>query len=205
MIIQEYPDLVDLSIERYPNERISDHHSFYEQGYQTSYFLEYELNPYYHTSEDTIDKMNFSLLTKVCRLALATLADMAQITRTHHPADFHIRMTGSILSRPNQFEVSITNDHFSADSANVTISISLHNYFSDKIIPGPYGSMSQWNFSKDLQEEWVFELGSHMFHRPEVIRARVTMNGQGEDIGLYVNQQTVGIVGKTRILLVPRL
>jgi len=69
-IIEEYNEYVNLEILRFPNERISDHHSFYELGFQTSYFLEYTIDPYYHTSEDTIDKMNMSYLTKICRLAL---------------------------------------------------------------------------------------------------------------------------------------
>ncbi|MEM1514033.1 MAG: M28 family metallopeptidase [Candidatus Thermoplasmatota archaeon] len=67
---------IDLEISRH-DYMGSDHKSFYNYGYEGIFFLEYEFNPNYHTSEDKIDYINISYLTKICRLATATLATIA--------------------------------------------------------------------------------------------------------------------------------
>ena len=133
-IIKEYTEYVNLEILRFPNERISDHHSFYELGFQTSYFLEYTINPYYHTSEDTIDKMNMSYLTKICRLALGTVARMAEVNRVLRNDDIEIIMKGSILSYPAQLIVRVENKRYSDDTANLTIHIEMKNFLLENML-----------------------------------------------------------------------
>jgi hypothetical protein len=127
--IKEYNEYVNLEILRFPNERISDHHSFYELGFQTSYFLEYTIDPYYHTSEDTIDKMNMSYLTKICRLVLGTVAGMAGVNRVLRNDDIEISMKGSILSYPAQLIVRVENKRYPEDTANLTIHIEMKKFY----------------------------------------------------------------------------
>ncbi|MBC7081701.1 MAG: M28 family peptidase [Thermoplasmatales archaeon] len=75
-IALDYKSKIDLEISRH-DYMGSDHKSFYNYGYEGVFFLEYEFNPNYHTSEDTIEHININYLTKICKLASATLAKIA--------------------------------------------------------------------------------------------------------------------------------
>ena len=65
----------------------SDHKPFWDQGYDAVTLVEnitpwrdsrgYKANPFYHTSKDTVDKINLNLVTKVARLALTVLYNLA--------------------------------------------------------------------------------------------------------------------------------
>ena len=203
-IIKEYNEYVNIEILRFPNERISDHHSFYELGFQTSYFLEYTINPYYHTSEDTIDKMNMSYLTKICRLALGTVAETAEVNRVLRNDDIKISMKGSLLSYPAQLIVRVENKRYSDDTANLTIHIEMKNFFTGEYIEGPYNSSSNWIFQKEIDDYWEFVLASHIYSKFELINLDVTIKGFNDDIGIYKERHAFGVVGKRFILLVPK-
>ena len=203
-IIKEYNEYVNLEILRFPNERISDHHSFYELGFQTSYFLEYTINPYYHTSEDTIDKMNMSYLTKICRLALGTVAGMAEVNRVLRNDDIKISMKGSLLSYPAQLIVRVENKRYSDDTANLTIHIEMKNFFTGEYVEGPFNSSSNWIFQKEINDYWEFVLASHIYSKFELINLDVTIKGFNDDIGIYKERHAFGVVGKRFILLVPK-
>jgi hypothetical protein len=56
----------------------SDHYYFWEYGYDAVFYHEYHFNDYYHSANDTIDRMNITYSTRFSRLILATLAQMAQ-------------------------------------------------------------------------------------------------------------------------------
>ena len=57
----------------------SDHWPFMLAGYNAVFFHEYEFNDYYHTSLDTIDKMDLEYAVKVTRLIASTLLKIANI------------------------------------------------------------------------------------------------------------------------------
>ena len=76
-VLDSHGDSIDLSIHRNRNFPGSDHQSFINYGYEGVFFLEYEFNPHYHSPQDTIEHVNFSYLTKVCKLATATVASIA--------------------------------------------------------------------------------------------------------------------------------
>ena len=202
-ITHEYSEYVNLQIQRFPNERISDHHSFYELGFQTSYFLEYSLNPYYHTSEDTIDKMNISYLTKICRLALGTVAGMASLDRTIQNEEMTISMKGSFFSFPAQLKIGVTNTKYPRDTANLSIVIEMKNFFTSEYIEGPYNTTSYWVFEKEIETYWEFVLASHSYKKCEPITLEVTIKGFNDDLGLYKHQQSLGLVRKSSILFWP--
>lgn len=64
----------------------SDHASFWEQGYDAILLIEhappwnsssqYIANPYYHTSSDTIETLNYSLLKRVTQTLIGTLVSL---------------------------------------------------------------------------------------------------------------------------------
>ena len=88
---------VGLKIRRTQDEYvdISSHKPFWDSGYNAVTLTEsstpwrdsqnYDANPFYHTSADTADKVNFNLVRKVTQLVLVTmdnlLTDMFQPTR----------------------------------------------------------------------------------------------------------------------------
>lgn len=65
---------------------ISSHKSFWDAGYDAVTLTEsstpwrdsqnYDANPFYHTSNDTVDKVNFGLVRKVTQLVLVTVDDL---------------------------------------------------------------------------------------------------------------------------------
>lgn len=56
----------------------SDHWFFIENGYDAVFFHEYQFNDYYHSSNDTIDKMDLEYATRVTRLIVGTLLRIAE-------------------------------------------------------------------------------------------------------------------------------
>ncbi|HHO57162.1 MAG TPA: Zn-dependent exopeptidase M28 [Thermoplasmatales archaeon] len=74
---EKYRDEIGLDVLIYRDFAGSDHQSFINYGYEGVFFLEYEFNPHYHSPQDTIEHVNFSYLAKVCKLAIATAATIA--------------------------------------------------------------------------------------------------------------------------------
>ncbi|KAA0001771.1 MAG: M20/M25/M40 family metallo-hydrolase [Thermoplasmata archaeon] len=68
---------IGLEIVREPSYPYSDHASFLQYGFDAIFFFEYEFNEYYHSSEDTIDKMDLDYATRVTKLIVATLIELA--------------------------------------------------------------------------------------------------------------------------------
>jgi hypothetical protein len=77
IISQKYNEYLGLNILRCGAWEVSDQVSFWEVGYDSSYFVETAFNPYYHTNNDTIDKMNIDYAVRNSKLLLASLAELA--------------------------------------------------------------------------------------------------------------------------------
>ena len=86
---------IGLKIRRTQDEfvDISSHKSFWDAGYDAVTLTEsstpwrdsqnYDANPFYHTSNDTADKVNFGLVRKVTQLVLVTVDSL--LTSMFHP------------------------------------------------------------------------------------------------------------------------
>jgi hypothetical protein len=69
-ICNEFGDFVNLIVKPIANRR-NDHQSFIEYGFDAVQFVQLERGDYpLHTPEDTLDKINYSYLTKVVKLVL---------------------------------------------------------------------------------------------------------------------------------------
>lgn len=68
---------IGLSLYRHGNFPAGDHQPFIDYGYEAVFFVEYEFNTNMHTPNDTVEHINKSYLGKVCKLILATLAEIA--------------------------------------------------------------------------------------------------------------------------------
>ena len=82
---------------------LSDHASFWAQGYPAFLGIEdtelrgptADFNPYYHTIEDTFDKLDMAFVTAFTRATVATLAELAEPVTT----DVAIAMEGPAMIR----------------------------------------------------------------------------------------------------------
>jgi hypothetical protein len=64
-----------------PGATNSDHNSFWDVGYGAIAFYEAggDINPYYHTSSDRIDKFNFPYFHKLAKLAIGSISSLANV------------------------------------------------------------------------------------------------------------------------------
>ena len=84
-VSQLYSDYCNIQLYSIGADTRSDHVSFWDKGYDAIQYLEYNSNPYYHTANDTIDKMNIDYTTRLSRLILATLVDIAKMPMNMPP------------------------------------------------------------------------------------------------------------------------
>ena len=86
-ISNQYYEYIELNVIPSGWSGGSDHYSFWEFGYSATFSHEYEFNYYYHTPQDIIENMNITYSTKCSKLALATLAELAQTCIVSSPPD----------------------------------------------------------------------------------------------------------------------
>jgi hypothetical protein len=202
-----YPNEIGLTVITLPEDPDSDHFSFVEQGYAGSDFVRNATNPFYHTSEDIADHMNFSYLTKVCKLALGTIASMACLCPKLNNHDIKIMMKGSLLSNPAQFSVLVENINGAADTANVTITVTMTHLLRRGYVQTIKQGMTtpcNWCMIKEIKHSWEFDVAGRSFSRG-FFKLEVILSGRADDLYLYVTQQTYGaILSPFRVLMVPR-
>jgi hypothetical protein len=203
-----YPTEVELYVLRFPEDPESDHLSFVEQGYAGSDFVRNATNPYYHTSEDIADHMNFSYLTKVCKLALGTIASMACLYPKLSNHDLKIMMQGSRLSNSAQFSVFVKNINGATDTANVTITVTMKHLLRRgyvQTIKQEITTPCNWSVTKEIKYSWEFDVAGRRFSRG-LFKLEVIVSGRADDLYLYITQQTYGVIlSPFRVLMIPRL
>jgi hypothetical protein len=62
-----------------PTARSSDHAPFWDEGYPAIFGIETDFSAYYHSPQDTVANMNFELVTRTTKAAVATIAKIAGI------------------------------------------------------------------------------------------------------------------------------
>ena len=205
---ETYSKQIDLEVVRLPSDASSDHKAFINFGYDGSNLVEEALNPMYHTSEDNIEYINISYLTKVCKLALCILAKMACLDPTLVEDDLEIIIKGSYLSEISQLSIKVENKKHMEDTANVTITIEMKHIFRDiyvSTVKPYYKKPCSWNFTKEIDEYWEFKITKRVYTLG-LIRLEVTIRGLDDDINLYKKEQTYGVIPHSlKILLIPKL
>jgi hypothetical protein len=205
-ISNSFFDLLKIKVMRLTYDTSSDHKSFVNYGFKGSNFVENALNPTYHTSEDTIEYINFSYLTKVCKISLCTISKISSLNPLLSDSDVNIKMRGNFLSRLSQFEIDVINKNFQLDTANVTIKIEMKHLLRNiyvKNVKTYYSTPCSWNFTKEIQEKWTFQITSRKFTRGLFI-LKVTVRGFKDDINLYKKDYTYGLINHPFVIrLVP--
>ncbi len=81
----EYSEYIQLTLHHGGSTWGSDHNSFWDAGYDALFYFEYEMTPYYHSPQDTIENINVTYAVKNVRLVLATLAELAEAGLLSNP------------------------------------------------------------------------------------------------------------------------
>lgn len=203
----KYYDYIGMDIVREPYGVYGDEYAFIKQQIDATRFYKYATNPYQHTSEDKIEYLNMSSLTKVCKLALGTLIRITDVEPTLSEEDIKISIKGSFLSDISQFTVRIDNINID-DTANLSINIKINYLFRKKIvhiIKGYHDIPCDWNFTKEIKDFWEFKISTSRFPRC-LFRFTVTVKGFNDDLPIYLKVQTFGLVLRNRfIILLPKL
>jgi hypothetical protein len=204
----KYHEYIGLEVLRWSQDTGSDHLAFVKQGYHGTDFVRYAINPFYHTSEDKLEHMNITYLTKVCNLTLATLTTMACLNPSLKNSDLNIIMKGSVLSKPSQIYIKVENKGYESDTVNVTIDVTLKHIFRKKYVEAEkkhYNIPCNWSLTKEIGENWEFIIGGRTFTRG-LFKFEVTVQGINDDIYLHKKQVTYGwIINKLRVIMLPKL
>jgi len=204
----KYYDYIELEILRWSQDSGSDHLAFINEGFHGTDFVRYGVNPFYHTSEDKIEHMNITYLTKVCNLTLATLSAMASLNSVLKNDELKIVIKGTFLSRPSQIYIKVENKGYEIDTANVTIDISLKHIFRNEYVSTKkehYDVPCNWSLTKEIGEYWEFLVGGHTFTKG-LFKLEVVVQGINDDIHLYKKEVTYGwVFNKLKVRLIPRL
>jgi hypothetical protein len=174
--------------------------------YDASYFWQYALTPYYHTSEDTLEHMNMTYLAKICKLTIGTLASIAELTPHLSNDDLDISIKGRVLAFPCQFKVRIENKKPMIDTANVTINIAIKNLRTGQyvLVTIHTGDIPcNWTFMKEIETVWEFQTKGRKYSN-QFISFDVIVRGIKDDVTLYQSQQIHGVIVANSIFLFPR-
>ena len=207
-VAKRYYDYIGLEVISSSEDPGSDHLSFVNEGYHGTDFVRYAINPYYHTSEDILEHMNMTYLSKVCNLTIATVSKIACLDPLIKPDDLKIIMKGKLLGRPSQIFIRIENSKHEIDTANVTINVSIKNIFRDQFVQATkkhYNIPCKWFLTKEVDEYFEFLIGGRVFTRG-FFRFDIIVQGINDDINLYKKQTTYGFIfNKLRVRMLPRL
>jgi len=122
---------IGLKIRRTQDEfvDISSHKSFWDSGYNAVTLTEsstpwrdsqnYDANPFYHTSADTADKVNFNLVRKVTQLVLVTMDSL--LTDMFHTARQPPQITLQLPLTTQESELEVTGTFHSGFPIDIVI------------------------------------------------------------------------------------
>jgi hypothetical protein len=119
-----------------PGTTASDHSSFWNHNYSALCFSEAyyggDFNPYYHSSQDRIDKFNLPYFHNVSKLGIATVASLAEVNPVVSVEENeNIPQNFSINNYPNPFNSSTVIRYVIPEENQ--ISLELYNSIGEKI------------------------------------------------------------------------
>jgi hypothetical protein len=77
-VSQKYEEYIELTVIPSGSGGGSDHRSFWDFGYHAIMYQEYNFNDYYHSPQDQIGNMDIDYCTRMSRLEIATLGELAE-------------------------------------------------------------------------------------------------------------------------------
>jgi len=206
-ISKKYFNEIGLELTKYPFDPSSDHRAFVENGFCGSNLVENALNPNYHTSEDLLEHMNISYLSKVCKLSVGIISTIAHINPKTNNDDIKINIKGTRLSKICQLSINIENKNYMQDTANVSINISMKHIFRNSyvsLIKDFYNATCSWNYTKEIYENWEFQITNRRYSRG-LFKLEVSVQGFDDDLNIRSYKKTHGIIiNQLKIILIPK-
>jgi aminopeptidase YwaD len=141
-VSEDYNEYIDLTLIPSGYSSGSDHRSFWEYGYDSIFYHEYNFNDYYHSPQDIIENMNITYSTKSSKLIIATLGELAQAQLIGEPPEKPIKPNGpteGIEGQELTFSTSTTDPdgdqiYYKFDWGNDNYSVWLGPYNSGETI-----------------------------------------------------------------------
>ncbi len=121
---------INFTYEYNSEETRSDHASFWEEGYDAALAIESEFNPYYHSEEDTLDKLTISQITKLTKHAVATVAHLAHAEVEPPSVEIQIPNEGESWESNSEEEIKWYAEGGTGNITGVNIEYSPNNGFS---------------------------------------------------------------------------
>jgi len=134
-----------------PGTNASDHWSFWHFNYSAICFSEAywggDFNPYYHSSEDRIDKFNLAYFHNVCKLGIASLSTLATENFTSSVQEDIAALHSFYLNNyPNPFNNATIIQYAIPEACN--ISLDVYSSIGEKIV----------NLSKGYEKAGKYEI-----------------------------------------------
>ncbi|MDG6219255.1 MAG: M28 family metallopeptidase [Candidatus Thermoplasmatota archaeon] len=185
-ICSQYPQILGLTVLQYPAQGNSDHWPFIQQGYDAGMYHEYHFNPYYHSPQDTIDKMDMDYAMRVSRLILGTLVEYAGFIPGSGDGENYIPPVVNIFT---PFNNDIVNDTVLITGVAYDFTGSI-KYVMIKIGPEPW-EKSTLSPPNDGIYEWDHSWDTTDFPDGDVIISAVSINSRGHQSSVINVKVTV--------------
>lgn len=183
-----YPGLIDLTVIPHGASGNSDHWPFIQNGYDAAMYHEYHFNPYYHSFQDTMDKMDLEYDSRVTRMIMATLAYFSTLIPSDNGGG------GNYILRPSVNIEEPSNGDYVKGTIDITGKASDFNGYIKYVlvqiddndweyaeIDQTQGSYINWTYTWDTTQ---LDDGSHL------IKA-ASINNHGADSPTYYSQVNV--------------
>ncbi len=163
----------------------SDHDQFWAYWYKAILLIEnappwddnlpwYSANPYYHTHQDTPDKVNMELVAKITRITLGTIASLTKgVTDIHaiQPGETVPETISLFPNYPNPFNATTTISYRLRSSGKVTLT--LYNSAGQEVSE----PVNQWQSAGDYKIHWTANDNSGNGLPSGLYFVRLRMNG----------------------------
>ncbi len=110
-----------------------DSHPFWQQGFQTLHFEEYEFNPNYHTVFDVVDSINIDYCAEMTKITMAMLISGAQFYTgidENHKSGIQI----NVKLYPNPATDRITIDNAENQNLNISVYTIVGDFVLQKVL-----------------------------------------------------------------------
>jgi hypothetical protein len=125
-----------------PGTNASDHFSFWSRGYSAIVFSEAyyggDFNPYYHTSDDRINRFNLPYFHNMAKLGVGSIATLVDVNPlvSIEDEELNIPLSFNIQNYPNPFNPSTTIQFsipFTAVSRYTPVQLKVYNVLGNEI------------------------------------------------------------------------
>jgi hypothetical protein len=159
-----YRNQIDMTVETLQNYPGADHQSFVLYGYDGVWIGEYDAITWYHSQNDTLDRINWTYLTKATKFILVVLAEFAStslelqvIITTPYPGYFYFFNRPLLpLDHEKNGDFVFRGTAFILGKTNMTIKVTPKNDIK-YVLYCIDGELNPWQLEVPPQYEWTIQ------------------------------------------------